>query len=131
MLLLVFCAALAPRAGAQSLEPGRQIFVSRCASCHGSDGNGGELGPAIVTRVPARTDADLTSLFRQGLPTAGMPAFPTLRDQDIGDLIRYVRERFWKGPTRATRSRYARAGLRAPRATRSAALTLATARCSR
>ena len=105
ILLLLFCAALAPRAWAQDPEPGRQIFVSRCASCHGSDGNGGELGPAITARVPARTDADLTSLFRQGLPTAGMPAFPTLRDQDTGDLIRYLRTlrpRAGSGPVRTT-----------------------------
>ena len=86
ILLLLFCATLPPRAWAQSPEPGRQIFVSRCASCHGTDGNGGELGPGIVTRVPVRTDAGLTSLFRQGLPTAGMPAFPTLRDQDISEF---------------------------------------------
>ena len=105
ILLLLFCATLAPRALAQSPEQGRQIFVSRCASCHGSDGNGGELGPAIVTRVPARTDADLTTLFRQGLPAAGMPAFPNLRDAEISDLIGYLRTlrpREGSGPVRKT-----------------------------
>jgi alcohol dehydrogenase (cytochrome c) len=75
----------------QSPEPGRQVFVSRCAGCHGSDGNGGELGPAIATRVPARTDDDLMSVVRQGLPGAGMPAFPGVSDTDLVALIRYLR----------------------------------------
>ena len=29
---------------AQSPDAGRQVFVGRCAGCHGRDGNGGELG---------------------------------------------------------------------------------------
>ena len=70
---------------AQTPDAGGQVFVARCAGCHGSDGNGGELGPAIATRVPARTDEDLTTLFRQGLPGAGMPAFANLTDAEVGD----------------------------------------------
>jgi alcohol dehydrogenase (cytochrome c) len=90
---------------AQGADAGRQVFVSRCAGCHGSDGNGGELGPAIVTRVPARTDEELGSLFKQGLPTAGMPAFPNLTATETGDLIRYLRTlrpREGSGPVRTT-----------------------------
>jgi alcohol dehydrogenase (cytochrome c) len=90
---------------AQSTEGGRQSFVSRCAGCHGSDGNGGELGPGITTRVPARTDDDLKTLFRQGLPTAGMPAFPSLSDVETADLIRYLRSlrpRSGANPVRTT-----------------------------
>src|SRR2546428_6194448 len=85
--------ALIPAAFAlvQPPDPGRQVFVSRCAGCHGSDGNGGELGPAIAARVPSRTDEDLALLFRQGLPAAGMPAFPSLTGTETGDLIRYLR----------------------------------------
>jgi alcohol dehydrogenase (cytochrome c) len=88
---------------AQGQSPGQQIFVSRCAGCHGSDGNGGELGPAITLRVPARADQDLTSLLRQGLPAAGMPAFPNLSNGEAADLIRYLRTlrpRNGSGPTR-------------------------------
>ena len=33
--------------------------------------------PPSSIAIPARTDEDLTALFRQGLPVAGMPAFPT------------------------------------------------------
>src|SRR6478735_4367940 len=76
---------------AQPPDAGRQVFVSRCAGCHGSDGNGGELGPGIASRVPLRSDADLTTLLRQGLPGAGMPSFGTLTDQESADVVRYVR----------------------------------------
>ncbi len=82
---------LATTAAAQNPEPGRQTFVSRCASCHGSDGNGGELGPNIAARVPSRTDADLIGVVRQGLTAAGMPAFPNLSETESTDLIRFLR----------------------------------------
>jgi len=102
LLCVLFPASIAL---AQGPDSGRQIFVSRCASCHGSDGNGGELGPAIAARVPSRTDEDLRSLFRQGLPAAGMPAFPSLSDAETGALVRYLRTlrpRTGSGPVRTT-----------------------------
>ncbi|HXI32223.1 MAG TPA: PQQ-binding-like beta-propeller repeat protein [Vicinamibacterales bacterium] len=76
---------------AQPSEAGRRTFVSQCAGCHGTDGNGGELGPAITTRVAARTDADLASLLAQGLTVSGMPAFPNLTRDESADVIRYLR----------------------------------------
>src|ERR1700724_3157140 len=78
-------------AAAQAPDPAQQIFVSNCAGCHGSNGNGGELGPDISMRVPARTDEELTTLLHQGLPAAGMPAFASLGDADIRGLIRFLR----------------------------------------
>jgi alcohol dehydrogenase (cytochrome c) len=89
---------------AQVPDAGGQVFVARCAGCHGSDGNGGELGPGIAIRVPLRSDADLTTLLRQGLPGAGMPAFSTLTERESADVVRYVRTlrpRAGSGPERA------------------------------
>ncbi len=102
--ILAFCLLVPSIALAQNPGPGQQVFVSRCASCHGSDGNGGELGPSIVDRVPARTDQDLAALFKQGLPAAGMPAFPNLTAAESADLIRYLRtlrRREGSGPVRS------------------------------
>ena len=78
-------------ATAQALDAGRATFVARCAGCHGSDGNGGELGPAISARVPTRSDQDLTTLLREGVPAAGMPAFAMLSAPEATDLIRFLR----------------------------------------
>src|SRR5713226_5973526 len=88
---------------AQTPDTGQQSFVTRCAGCHGSDGNGGELGPGIATRVPSRTDQELASLLRMGLPMAGMPAFASLTDAETTAVIRYVRTlrpRNGSGPVR-------------------------------
>ena len=87
---------------AQTIDPGLQVFASHCASCHGSDGNGGELGPEISSRVPNRSDPELLELFRQGLPNAGMPAFD-LQPAETTPLItflRTLRPRFGSGPQR-------------------------------
>ena len=92
MVILLLCLLTsAIVSAAQPSDAGRQTFVSRCAGCHGTDGNGGELGPSITTRVPARTDADLASLLAQGLTVSGMPAFPNLTHDESGDVIRYLR----------------------------------------
>src|SRR5690242_15958415 len=81
----------ATAAAAQTPEAGRQIFAQRCAGCHGSDGNGGELGPGIATRVPTRTDQELTTVVRQGFPASGMPAFANLAEGDVAPLIQFLR----------------------------------------
>ena len=90
-IALLFSLFASSVAAAQSPDPGRVVYASRCAGCHGTSGDGGELGPSITMRVPARTDADLTTLFREGLPMAGMPAFPGLTDTEMQDLIRFLR----------------------------------------
>src|SRR6266849_6619609 len=76
---------------AQTPDQGRQLYLGRCAGCHGTNGNGGELGPDISLRVPARTDEELATLLHQGLPAAGMPAFASLADTEVRDLIRFLR----------------------------------------
>jgi alcohol dehydrogenase (cytochrome c) len=102
-LLASMCVLIATSATAQTADPGRVVYASRCAGCHGSNGGGGELGPSIVARVPARTDEELITTIRQGLPTAGMPASPNLTDEEGRDLIRFLRTlrpREGSGPVR-------------------------------
>ena len=70
--------------------PGRVQFETRCVNCHGGDGNGGELGPAIVTRIPLRDDGELSALIREGRPGRGMPA-SQIEAAELADLIRYLR----------------------------------------
>jgi len=84
---LLMCA----RPSAQNVESGRKAFVTRCASCHGTDGNGGELGPPIAARVILRTDDELRMVLRTGFPAAGMPPFSTLSDAEAVDLVAFVR----------------------------------------
>ncbi len=71
-------------------DGGRQVFEQRCALCHGGDGNGGEMGPAITTRLPALSDDDITVLVRQGRVAQGMPP-QVLPTADMAALIRHLR----------------------------------------
>src|SRR5258707_6105768 len=75
---------------AQTPDDGRRQFDSRCASCHGGDGAGGEHGPAIVFRLASRTDEQLATVVRDGLPNLGMPAFK-LTDQEMKELVGFMR----------------------------------------
>ena len=71
--------------------PGKQVFATRCAACHGTTGNGGEFGPNITDRVPSRTDDDLRTLLHNGLPGSGMPSFDSLSSQEVSDVIQFLR----------------------------------------
>lgn len=74
----------------QTAAAGKNQFESHCVGCHGTGGNGGELGPAIAGRVPNFTDAELATLIHTGLPNSGMPA-NLLNQQDTRVLIAYLR----------------------------------------
>jgi alcohol dehydrogenase (cytochrome c) len=103
---VLLAASAVPRA--QNVEPGRQVFASRCANCHGTLGGGGELGPSILARVPLRNDAELEAVIREGVPGAGMPAFPNLSKAEAGDLLAFLRTlkpRAGSGPERTTVTR--------------------------
>src|SRR5689334_14939018 len=69
---------------------GRSIFESRCARCHGPEGGGGELGPAITARIGGRSDQELSALIAAGLPARGMPAFE-LQPGERTSLISFLR----------------------------------------
>jgi alcohol dehydrogenase (cytochrome c) len=90
-LSVVVPGVCAARAEAQSVDPGRRVFASRCAACHGTDGTGGELGPSIIARIPRRTDTDLEAVIREGLSGAGMPSFANLTKTESTDLIAFLR----------------------------------------
>jgi putative heme-binding domain-containing protein len=76
-----------------AIAEGRQDFESRCASCHGLDGRGGERAPDVATRagVQRRSDADLFKIILRGMPAAGMPSFATLESSRINALVSYLR----------------------------------------
>ncbi|HEV7500002.1 MAG TPA: c-type cytochrome, partial [Vicinamibacteria bacterium] len=87
-LVSVLCTA--GPAWAQAPDTGRRWYDGSCARCHGGDGNGGEKGPGIVTRLDARDDDALAALVRSGLPAAGMPAFE-VPEPDLRELVAFLR----------------------------------------
>jgi len=89
-MILGLLLSVIPVAFTQDAEAGRKQFESRCTTCHGGDGNGGEHGPAIVRRLAARDDEQLALVIRNGFPTSGMPAF-SLPDPSVKELIAFLR----------------------------------------
>lgn len=86
---------------------GRKAFESRCASCHGLNGQGGEFAPDIITspNVGSVSDQALLQIIRDGIPRRGMPGFRLLLTRDqLRGVVAFIR-----GEARAE----ARAGTRA------------------
>jgi len=73
--------------------PGRRIFTSTCAGCHGLDGHGGERAPNIAssTRVLHLSDAQVSNVISNGVAGTGMPAFHTLTPAQVKALVSYIR----------------------------------------
>lgn len=81
---------------------GEQVFSSSCAGCHGLDGRGGEHAPNIATdpKIQQLSDRDLLRVVRNGIPTAGMPAFGSSLDSDqLKSVVSYLRHLQGQGQT--------------------------------
>lgn len=86
---LLFHTSLSVRADALE-SAGLDLFEHRCAMCHGADGNGGEMGPAIADRIDDFTDERIQEIVTGGLPSRGMPAF-SLGAKEMPPLVAYLR----------------------------------------
>lgn len=65
-----------PYSSSSDISAGSEIFASRCATCHGSKGEGGPGGPRLQQRHLVQGSSDW-ALFRTvslGVPGSGMPA---------------------------------------------------------
>jgi alcohol dehydrogenase (cytochrome c) len=88
--LAVLAALASPAAAQDAAGPGRRTFEARCGRCHGADGNGSEMGPAILQRLKTRDDAQLATLVREGIPMRGMPPNP-MPDDELAALVMFLR----------------------------------------
>ncbi len=68
-----FLVAQTPQLSDADVNTARTTFENRCSGCHGSDANGGELGPPIAGKVRSLTDAQIATVVTQG--RKGMPSF--------------------------------------------------------
>ena len=65
-------------------ELGQALYEAKCMACHGADAAGGS-GPNILNE----SDAKFSNVIKNG--DGSMPAFPELSDEDISNIIAYVR----------------------------------------
>jgi putative heme-binding domain-containing protein len=99
--VLLLCWLLLPLLVSADQPEGEHLFSLNCAGCHGLDGRGGEHAPNIATdaKVQRLQDTDLARIVRNGIPTAGMPAFgSSLADNQLKAVVHYLRILQGKGP---------------------------------
>jgi high-affinity iron transporter len=90
------------------LAEGQGIYLSQCASCHGSAGDGkGAYAANLLTKVPAftapavlgrQTDTELFDAVRDGVAGTAMPAFRHLSDGQRWKVVAFVRTLSLGGP---------------------------------
>ena len=82
----------APRAAQSDPAAGRALFEQACVACHGAAGQG-DRAPALNTGrfVHGADDADLFRAIRSGIAGTQMPAFPRFGDEEVGQLVAYIR----------------------------------------
>ena len=84
---------------APSVLRGEPLYAEDCAGCHGPYGNGdGPLAdslekrpPNLATRLAAAREGDLAWAVAHGVPGTAMPAFARLSENQIWDVLNFVR----------------------------------------
>src|SRR5438046_6840682 len=73
-------------------DAGQRLYDQTCQSCHGPAGQG-DRGPALNSGMFAHgeDDRDLFRTIRVGVPGSQMPPFAGLTDQQIWQLVTYIR----------------------------------------
>ena len=82
-----------PMAGSPvAVAAGERLYKQTCQTCHGGDARG-DRGPALATgNFPhGSEDSDLFRNVRAGIAGSGMPAFPKLTDEQVWQLITFIR----------------------------------------
>lgn len=74
---------------------GKILFKANCSFCHGSDATGGNGGPDLIRSVLVNHDENgnlIAPTVRNGRPEKGMPAFSSLTDAEIADIVSFLHQ---------------------------------------
>lgn len=105
ILLLSVWIISVPAASAGDPAKGREIYAKFCSSCHGPEGKGNGAAASAMNSKPTNLsdkaaiskfdDGGLSNAIVKGGAATGksplMPAFSQLKDQDVKDLVAYIR----------------------------------------
>ncbi|MCA9570546.1 MAG: cytochrome c [Myxococcales bacterium] len=89
ILALVACATDPALELVGDASSGGELFQAHCALCHGVEADGTSRGPALVAPNGDRAAGDALDAIRFG--RGDMPGFPDLSDQDLADLLAWLR----------------------------------------
>ena len=99
--VLVLLMGTSQVARAANLKAGKLVYERNCRACHGASGAGD--GPAARALRPAPTafnttaywsrtkDGDVKAAIRKGRPGTSMMAFESLSDEQLVDIVAYLR----------------------------------------
>src|SRR5471030_1387780 len=75
-----------------AVADGQRVYNRTCQACNGTAGQG-DRAPALTTTrfVHGNDDADVFHTIRSGIPGTQMPPFGGLRDEEIWQLVTYIR----------------------------------------
>ena len=82
-----------PKYDPAAVERGKQLQVTHCGFCHGSNARGGAQGPDLVRSAMVQSDEDgkqLGEFLKVGRPEKNMPAFPNMAEQDVKDIATFL-----------------------------------------
>jgi len=85
---------LGPAPDSAAAKAGAPVYGANCAFCHGLQARGAQ-GPSLVYSELVLEDPDgshIAQFLKGGRPDKGMPAFPTLSDEQRRDLVEYLRQ---------------------------------------
>src|SRR5947209_2079664 len=77
---------------AQAVERGRKQFKATCGFCHGDDATGSRA-PDLIRSPLLSHDVNgelIKPVIREGRPDKEMPAFPTLTEGQIADMVAFL-----------------------------------------
>src|ERR1044071_4776995 len=75
------------------LQAGSELFLARCASCHGPDASGGTQAPSLVGRELKHGDSDwaVYRTIRDGVPNTAMLGAPDLTETQRWQILSFIR----------------------------------------
>jgi cytochrome c oxidase cbb3-type subunit 3 len=85
---------LGPAPDAAAAAKGAPLFKQNCATCHGETARGSQVGPNLVRSTVVlhdEKDDEIGPVIKNGRPQAGMPAFPSLSQDDIHNIAQFLK----------------------------------------
>ena len=77
---------------AANISAGRDAYGLYCASCHNADGGGRRGRPSLRNeRVRGETDGEIYWILENGSKGHGMPAWRSLGDTALWQLVEFIR----------------------------------------
>ncbi len=75
-----------------AVERGHAQFKSTCGFCHGEDAKGSRAPDLTRSSVVSHdvNGSAIRPVLRNGIPEGGMPAFPSLTDSQIDDIVAFL-----------------------------------------